>query len=197
MLNPSRNSRGFTLFELVTTLVIFAALVTMAIPNFSRWIANSQVRSVSEALQNGLRLAEAESVRRNRRIQFSLTNGTPSTLPATAINGSNWMIVTVPLITSSTGTLEPAEMVEGGQFNSVASNVQITTLDSSASPASFATVTFSPLGRPVPNLGPTYPVTFKVSISRGDRPLDVLLSAGGEVRLCDPSQANTSLSLGC
>jgi hypothetical protein len=49
-------------------------LLGLAAPSFSQWTRNAQVRTVTDALQSGARLAQAEAVRRNRQVVFFLTN---------------------------------------------------------------------------------------------------------------------------
>ena len=69
--------RGFTLIELLTTLSVLAVLIQLSLPSFTIWISNTRVRTVADTLQNGVRLAQAEAVRRNRQVVLSFTNGTP------------------------------------------------------------------------------------------------------------------------
>ena len=69
--------RGMTIVELMVTISILALLLFLAAPDFRTWILNTRVRSVAEALQNGVRQAQAEAVRRNRTVVFFLTNAEP------------------------------------------------------------------------------------------------------------------------
>ncbi|MGH8460235.1 MAG: GspH/FimT family pseudopilin [Stenotrophobium sp.] len=187
-----QNERGFSLLELIIAMSIFAILVVMAIPAFGKWVANSRVRSVAETLQNGLNLSKAEAVRLNRSVQFSLTNGSPdATLTATAVaNGTNWMIVAQALLAGDSATF-----VEGGQLGNLAPNVAISSTDSSGT--AFATLAFTALGRVQSTAGITFPVTYAVSTTNSDRPLNVMVSAGSEVRLCDPNKSIANSPDGC
>lgn len=88
--------QGVTLLELMITVTIVGIVGAIGIPQMSQWIRNTSVTSAAEILQNGLRQAEAEAIRRNLRVEFLLTDGTPSvstikTLTASA-NGKNWAI---------------------------------------------------------------------------------------------------------
>ena len=88
-------ARGFTLIELLTTFSLLGVLIQLSLPSFTIWISNTRVRTVADSLQNGVRLAQAEAVRRNRQVVLSFTNGTPSLgVPAVA-GGANWSIQTV------------------------------------------------------------------------------------------------------
>ncbi|EWS54273.1 MULTISPECIES: prepilin-type N-terminal cleavage/methylation domain-containing protein, partial [unclassified Methylibium] len=62
---------GFTLVELMVTITLLAILLALAVPSFTLWINNTRVRSTAQVLQDGLRQAQAEAVRRNRTVSFS------------------------------------------------------------------------------------------------------------------------------
>lgn len=183
---------GFTLIELMVTVVLLAILLALGFPSMATWIRNSKVRTVGDALQNGLRLAQAEALRRSRQTVFSLTNSTSPETSLTAVaNGSNWSINTVQLLTDET-----AQFVEAGVLSSVGNDVQIT------GPAS---ICFNSLGRLVANAspGPTgancaaAAATYNVTLIGADRPMRVLVALGGQVRMCDPARSLSTSPDGC
>jgi type IV fimbrial biogenesis protein FimT len=183
---------GFTLIELMVTVVLLAILLALGFPSMATWIRNSKVRTVGDALQNGLRLAQAEALRRSRQTVFSLTNSTSPETSLTAVaNGSNWSINTVQLLTDET-----AQFVEAGVLSSVGNDVQIT------GPAS---ICFNSLGRLVANAspGPTgancaaAAATYNVTLIGADRPMRVLVALGGQVRMCDPVRSLSTSPDGC
>jgi type IV fimbrial biogenesis protein FimT len=186
MLSPRRSAqRGFSLMEVLVTITLLGILLALAAPSFGEWIRNSQVRTVSDALQNGVRLAQAEAVRRNRQVVFFLTNSqncTPSI--GAAANGSFWSIRTVPLITGDT-----PEVVQCGVLSDVAGGVTIN------GPVAMC---FSSMGRQVANNtpGPADAVctlsesgrsTYDVS-KTDSRALRVVVALAGQLRLCDPAR---------
>ena len=57
---PASASAGFTLIELLIAISMLAVLLSLAAPSLATWIRNTQIRTVSETLQNGLRTAQAE-----------------------------------------------------------------------------------------------------------------------------------------
>jgi len=67
-------SRGVTLIELAVVLAVVAILFSQAAPAFSAWVHNTQVRTAAESIQNGMQLARAEAIRRNRSVMFWLTS---------------------------------------------------------------------------------------------------------------------------
>ena len=198
----SRRTSGFTMVEMAVTMAVFAILVALGVPTMSTWIKNNKVRAVSDALQTGLRLAQAESLRRSRQVVFSLTNTTtPQAIPLLAVaNGTSWAIWTVPSMTDGS---ETPTFIQSGVLSSASANVQVT--------STVSTVCFNSMGRLVANAGAsvtaitggdtcvpptvgtppgTPPVQiFSISMPGADRPLQVNLGLGGQVHMCDPGVA--------
>lgn len=181
-----RRQRGFTLIELMVTISLLAILLGLAAPAFSVWTRNAQVRTVSDALQSGARLAQTEAVRRNRQVVFFLTNDaacTASTAPAA--NGAFWVIRTVPLTAG-----DPAVTVQCGNLSDRAADVTI------AGPTA---ICFNSMGRQTANASPGAGTatctlaaagvnTYDLASTGSDRPLRVLVALGGQVRQCDPAR---------
>ena len=67
-----RHRQGFTLIELMVALAIAALLLVFGVPSFTTFLRNSEVRSTSESIINGLRAASAEATRQNTRILFTV-----------------------------------------------------------------------------------------------------------------------------
>ena len=200
----SSRASGFTMIEMAVTMTIFAILVALGVPSMTTWIRNNKVRTVTDSLQTGLRLAQAESLRRSRQVVFALTNSTtPSTalpLPAVA-GGLSWAIWTIPSMTDGS---EPSEFIQSGVLSNASANVIVTGV---------AAVCFNSMGRLVNNASanvtaitgaatcaqpttappqqPTAPPAevFSVSTPGADRPLQINLSLGGQVHMCDPGVA--------
>ena len=72
----SKHQVGMTLVELMIGITLFAILLTLGAPTFSRWIQSSQIRNSAEAIHNGLMLARAEAVRRNTAVRFQFVTTT-------------------------------------------------------------------------------------------------------------------------
>jgi type IV fimbrial biogenesis protein FimT len=85
----------------MVTVVIAGILMAVGIPQMGEWIRRNSVGSAAETVQNGLRQAEAEAIRRNQRVEFLLTNAAPSQsgiLSLTAAdNGKNWAVRARPM----------------------------------------------------------------------------------------------------
>lgn len=71
-----RNVRGFTLIELITTIVVLAILVGLALPSFRSFVANQRIRNASFDLMASLTLARSEAI--TRATTVSLTKGSSS-----------------------------------------------------------------------------------------------------------------------
>lgn len=170
----------------MVTIALLGVLLGLAAPSFSLWTRNAQVRTVSDGLQNGSRLAQTEAVRRNRQVVFFLSNDagcSASTAPAT--NGAFWAIRTVPLTAG-----DPVETVQCGNLADSAGGVTVT------GPTA---ICFNSMGRQAANASPgagTATCTlaaggvssYDITALGSDRPLRVLVTLGGQVRQCDPAR---------
>ncbi|HZF82404.1 MAG TPA: GspH/FimT family pseudopilin [Burkholderiaceae bacterium] len=180
---------GFTLIELMVTISVLAVLLGIAAPLLIDFVRNNKVRAVANTLQNGLRTAQAEAVRRSQQVVFVLTNATPSgnTPVAAAANGRNWAAYTVV----PDGSAETMVLLDTGVVNDVGSGVAI---------SGPAVLCFSSLGRlnansapgiasqtcALPTGGPAQP--YGVTLTQATRSLRVLVNVGGQIRMCDPSK---------
>lgn len=74
------HERGFTLVELVITLVVAAILFAVAIPSFNNLINTNRLTTATNTLVGALNTARMEAIKRNGSVQFcsnvASTNGT-------------------------------------------------------------------------------------------------------------------------
>lgn len=177
--------RGVSLIELIIGMAIVAILLAVAIPNFASSIQNTQIRNTAEAIQNGLSLARAEGVLRNTHVQFSLLAGNSWTVQCeTAIGG------TPPLCPGTSPAATTPSSIQAWTAGN--SNAAVT-------PAS-ATLSFNGLGKATATtLSPGTTATFLVSSTAGAcalqggpmRCLRIVVTSGGQVRMCDPALASS------
>lgn len=187
MLKPAG---GFSIIELMVAVAMLALLLGLATPSFTLWTRNAQTRTVSEALQTGLRLAQTESARRYRQVVFFRTASTSCNNSITAsASGPYWAVRTVPLVAG-----EAVQTLQCGAFAEVAGGVAIT------GPTALC---FNSAGRLVANANPgvggaactldaSGTSQYNLSVANGDRPLRVLVTLGGSVRLCDPARTRSA-----
>lgn len=188
---------GFSVLELMITIAVIAILAVLGMPTMAGAISNAKVRSVTEALQNGLRNAQAEAIRRSHQTAFVLTNAAPALSATAATGGKNWYIQVLPLVASE--TVDSTYFVQGGSFGGETSGVTI------AGPAA---ICFNSMGRVVanaaPGLGtgvscsaPAATITYDVTKVGANRTLELQLGANGKIRMCDTSRSITTQPDGC
>jgi type IV fimbrial biogenesis protein FimT len=187
MLNAHTKIRaaGFSLVELMIGVVMLGILLGIAAPNFQAWILNSQIRNAAESIQIGLQRARAEAVVRNANVEFVLLD-TDNTCEA-KFTCSSWQIQLQGAI-AGTPPIDSRSSSEGSQ--SVRRKVlPVQTL---------TTVTFDNTGRPLQtNLDGS--VTFTavqldstILAANESRQLQVLVTPGGNARMCDTRALSTS-----
>lgn len=173
--------RGVTLVELAVVLTIAAVLYSQAAPMFTVWIGNAQTRAAADSILNGLQLARAEAIRRNRMVQFVVTDGA----------SSSWLVgCSNPVDTGAAGVDDPGDclgVIQAHAALEISAQPQLTSV-----PATATTITFDSLGRVAGNLDGSPTATnidvANPGISTADRRvLRLALGAAGDVRLCDPS----------
>jgi type IV fimbrial biogenesis protein FimT len=204
----AKSVSGFTMIEMIVTLTIFSILVALTVPTMKAWIASTKVRAVADTLQNGMRLAQSEALRRSRQVVFALTNSTnpqsdftSGTLSA-ANSGNNWVVVTIPA------------MVDGSEAPVFVASGVLTSAGSAVAIAGPAEVCFNSVGRLITNgatsvaggtcvpanagiTGTPPKYTYQVTLA-GGHAMNVELALGGQVHLCDPTQTlSSSNPYGC
>lgn len=189
--------RGFSLIELAVVLVIVSILALLAAPGLGTWSANGQVRATAESLQNDLRQAQAESIRRNRQVALILTNSVPNSASITAgTTAGNWDIRALPLLNSAEGantTSLTTTFIKGktqiaNSGTTVSGDVSAICFNSvgriASSTAAIADAGGATCTAPTSNT----PRNFRVQNARTDRPLWIQVYLGGQIRMCDPNK---------
>lgn len=182
--------RGVSLIELLVGIAIIAIAVAIGAPSFSEWIYNSQIRSTAESVQNGLHLARAEAVRRNTPVRMQLVTSLDNSC-AIATAGPNWAVSTA---SPASNCLSNTDISQVGQSVSARTS---STIDSNHA----GVFGFNGLGRMTTTTSPDTKVedaAINIQSSKGTcaadggnlRCLRILVSAGGQIRMCDPKRGS-------
>ena len=172
MLNPRHRQSGISLAEVMIAVAIIGVLMALGMPAFQNWIQNTQIRTASEAIMNGLQTARNEAIRRNTSVQFKLDGGATT----------QWR---VNLAIDPDGTPIQSRAAEEGSANATIA----------VQPAGADTVTFSALGRVVPNADASPSITqvginnLLIPVAADRRNLVIVVPGGGALRMCDPKVA--------
>lgn len=170
MLNARQS--GISLIEVLVVVAIIGVLFALGMPAFQNWVQNTQIRTASEAVMNGLQTARNEAIRRNFSVQFKLDNG----------NTSQWR---VNPFADPDGAPIQLRMADEGSANAVLART----------PPDADTVTFNALGRVVPNADASPSLTQvdvdnpTIAVAADRRNLRIVVPAGGALRMCDPKVA--------
>jgi type IV fimbrial biogenesis protein FimT len=183
--------RGFTLIELMIGITIVALVLFVAVPMFTIFLQNQQIKNAAQTALTGLSSARAEAIRQNRTVRFQFVSDLTSgcVLSTTSLA---WVVsLSDP---TSNCEAEPGDMgtvaqiIEKRSATEGTRNVAIATTGGT-------TATFSGLGR-LSGAGITQ-IDFSnttgtcehLSASGKMRCMRVMISPGGEARMCDPKVA--------
>lgn len=188
-----KHEAGFTLVELMVTVVLLGILAMFAYPSFSNFIQNGQIRASAESVMSGLQLARAESIRRNAMVEFRLLN----TLRGQSVpGGTDWSVLAA---SPETPTVFD-QMVQTRSEEASSSIARAGVADAAGAETAQAgdglpaTIAFTGLGR----LSTATAVRqIDVTGTSQARPLRIVLDPGGDIRLCDPALSIAVNPQGC
>jgi type IV fimbrial biogenesis protein FimU len=77
IMSSTTGMRGFTLIELMITLVLLAILVGIAVPNFTNLVNQNRVQAQADELKGFLLYARSEAVSKNAVLTLKIENEDP------------------------------------------------------------------------------------------------------------------------
>jgi type IV fimbrial biogenesis protein FimT len=185
--------RGVTLIELMITLAIIAIALVLAVPAYSEWIQNTQIRSATESMLVGIKLARAEALKRNAPVRFELMDSTDSgCAPSNA--DANW-VVSVDPAEGKCDVTDPSVSPFITQVKAKGAGMANATIS-----ATVTSIVFDALGRIAADF------SINITNSAGGacvkdggkmRCLRILVTAGGQARMCDPAVTDATDPRSC
>lgn len=174
-----RTGNGFTLIEVLIAMLLFSILTALAIPSFSEWIQNQQIRTTAEGIYNGLQRAEAEAAKRNLPVDFALISSAPApgVAPVTTTSGPNWVVaVDKAAQPDATGFIQGGLGTESGKNVAITSTQSIVTFSGTGVSAGVTITVANPVGGACATAaGPM-------------QCLQVNVTPYGKIRMCNPNQ---------
>lgn len=183
---PSHEPGGFSAIELMPKAALIAILIALAVPSFVTWTADAQVRSATESLMNAIRLAQIDAVAKGRTSLFALTTAAPPTARSTPVaNAPNWFVVLNALddpgrTRASLGLVLGS--TEGTRRNVTVAGPALTCFDALGRQTTLA-ATANSLSTACNAADPA--IYLVASNSSASRYFEVLVYAGGRMRMCD------------
>jgi type IV fimbrial biogenesis protein FimT len=84
---------GFTLVELMFTIMVLAVLLGIGVPNFREFVRNSRMTAAANDLLGDLSLARSEAVKRRAQVTVcGTTGGTPLACSTSGTAFSAWIV---------------------------------------------------------------------------------------------------------
>lgn len=156
-----------TLVELMVGIAILGIISAIAVPSYTEFIANTQIRSTTESIRNGLQVARAEAIKRNAPVKFTLST-----------SDSSWVVGCPTATSSCPATIQSKAPKEGGSSS-------ITVAVTGANP-----IIFNNLGS-ISALSQINVDNSSIAAAKS-KDLRVRVGVGGNVRVCDPNITATT-----
>lgn len=195
---------GFSLIELIVGMAVLALLMALGMPQYATFVSNARLRTTAEGINNGLNLARAEAVKRNTRVELLFTDEEPIeglvNTVASVVDAPNWMVRAWVPSTNSYEFID-GKLGAEGSGKSEGTGVVVTTVTGGVYTG---IVTFTGFGA----LNTAQPISFQVTYPTAGtcdtvatpgplRCLNVTVTPGGQVRICDPKVTDTKDTRAC
>lgn len=201
----NRRQVGATLIELMIGIGVFAMLIALAVPMASDYIQNTHVRTAAESIVSGMQFAKSEALKRNAAVRFQLVNDLTGGCNLAA-NGESWVVslddptgncAAAPDEFAAPRILERRSAAEGS------ASADVIASSTPAAGGNNSTLIYNGLGRIAltnANRFDRLRITNSQAACKPSgniRCLDIIVTAGGDGRVCDPTITVTTDSRYC
>lgn len=186
-----RPQGGFTLIELMIGIALLAFVLMLGVPAFGNFLQNQKLRDNAAVTLAAVQFARAEAIRLNANVEFLLTDETPDLGNFAALGasttGKNFLIrgnVYNPATGQSELAMLTMKSAAEGSGSPGTTNVEVL--------ASTGRITFTPLGGTTNAADEVIQITNPAggeckSAGGPMRCLNIVVTRGGQVRMCDPA----------
>ncbi len=195
----TRRDRGFTLIEILVSLVIIALMVLVSLPSMTTYLQNSKIGTAAQAYATGMQVARTEAIRRNLPVEFVLTDtdvavANIENVAVPSANGGNWLVRVFNPTNSAFDLIEKKSALEGsGQTAGSTPAVSVAGTAQVPTAAFGGIVAFNGFG----GINSASEIWLDINNLTGGacfpagtmRCLRVRVTPGGQVRACDPKLA--------
>jgi type IV fimbrial biogenesis protein FimT len=168
-MSASARHKGFTLIELMLTLLVMAIVLTLAVPSFTGIIRNTRATTDVNTLVSALQLARSEAVKRGTEVSVTATDATSLASGYCVKLGGAGVACSAPDATPD-NRLRVYDAIES-DFNAVASEVVFNRMGELVS-ANALTISIAPYGCPTGKADALRQLQIglggQVTVSRGD-----------------------------
>lgn len=206
-----KETADFTLAGILAYALILVILLAVGSPGFQIFLQNAQIRGATESMQSALALARAEAVRRNAPVSLWLVD---RLAPACRHDsqGKSWVVSQddpAGRCNRQAADDTAPRLIQAGQVNPGSTNVSVLATarpgpaegggdgggsGGSGAPGAAAAafcITFDSMGRVEAKCGQNTPlarIRFQSAVTpETTRALELRMTPGGAVRLCEPA----------
>lgn len=165
-----RSQEGFTLVELIITVVVFGILMTIAVPSFTEFMDSLRVKRAGDAVSAFLVNAKSEAIKRNATVRVIVQE---------ADSGATWCLGMTTASTCDCLATPNTCLVDGADRVVASTSYKNITLDDPDDGHAFI---FNPLRGTLP-VGSNE--TVELESDNGIK-LDVVVGNTGRIRMCSP-----------
>ncbi len=183
--NDCRVAAGFSLVELVVGLAIVGVLLAVGAPAVGTYLANEKILATAQSFMSGLQQARAESIRRNTRAEFFMTDSSDITNPSVtnSASGKSWVVRAPDADNPAIFVVVNGKALSEGGGSKVSVNGTV------------ASVTFNGLGGTNLSAAATFAFGLDDKACGPDvRCINVIVTPGGRSQICDPAVPATALT---